>query len=233
MAIILDIIIIGIVALFAFLAAKKGFMKSLLEFASLILSIVLALTIGSAAANAIFDKVVAPAVTKTITETVSTTVDSTADSVSEAVLESMPKFIQNYADNKGFNHDSISDLLLSHGDASIETFAASAAENVVRPMVVPIISLILNIILFIVLFIALRLLSVLLNKILTFKFLGKINTTLGLIFGAAKGVMIALVFVFAVSSIVYFSENAFLGITTETINSTFIFKYISTLNPLI
>ena len=53
---ILDLIIVAILVVFALLAAKKGFVKSVIEIAGFVLAIFLAFTLSSPATNFIYDK---------------------------------------------------------------------------------------------------------------------------------------------------------------------------------
>ena len=237
MAIILDVIILGIILLFGFFAAKKGFAKTLTEFVGMILAIVLSVILSNAASNIIYDKFVEPSVTQKIAETLEKSTDTSLTNTVDAVWNAFPKIVRNFTEKQGIGPEKLSstitDSAISSTENTISTISKTATDTVVKPILKPLINLISGIIIFVILLIAVKFLSSLINKIFSFKLLGSLNKTLGFAIGILKGAIVSVLVVFVISSIVYLSENPFLGISNETINSTVIFEYISGFNPLI
>lgn len=237
MAIILDLAILGIIVLFGILAAKKGFAKTLIDFVGLILAIVLSVTLSSAAANVVYDKFIEPPITKQIAETIEETAHTgTADIVS-SIWDKLPNVVRNLTENQGLGkaelEDTVNESMISSTEGAIEKISQTATQKIVKPIVKPIISFVIGIILFIALTIAIKFLSTIVNKIFSIRLLGTLNKSLGFVIGLLKGAVIAVIVVIILSSSVYLSNGPILGISTETIDSTIIFKYITNFNPLI
>ena len=62
MGIILDLIILAIIVIFAFLSAKKGFVRTLIELVGFFLAIFIASSISPAISNGVYDKFIEPAI---------------------------------------------------------------------------------------------------------------------------------------------------------------------------
>jgi len=70
MGIVLDLIILAIIGLCAFFAAKKGFVSTLLECVGFILAIILAVNLAGPIAAFTYDSAIKPSVVDSITESV-------------------------------------------------------------------------------------------------------------------------------------------------------------------
>ena len=66
MGIILDLIVLAIIVIFAFLSAKKGFVRTLIELVGFFLAIFIASSISPAISNGVYDKFIEPAIVDSV-----------------------------------------------------------------------------------------------------------------------------------------------------------------------
>ena len=85
-------------------------------------------------------------------------------------------------------------------------------------------------IIFFLLIIATKFAARLVNKLFSFSILGKINRILGGILGVPKGILLSLAFCLLAVLIVTVCKDGFLIFTDEAIESSYIFKQISSLS---
>lgn len=226
MGLILDLIIIGIVALMVLLSAKRGFVRTLIEVVGFIAALFIAFTFSSPIATATYDKIIEPAVVKAVEEATTEAGEAAADTVWATV----PDFITNNSERFGLSKDDLA-VNLSGGDGVISDAATSISENIIEPIAVKVLSLVISTLLIVVLLFVVNVLAKLLNKLFSFSLVGKLNRTLGGVVGFFKGILFAVVFCMIVSVIVSFTQNGFLIFTKEAIDSSVIFGTICDLLP--
>lgn len=228
MSIVLDVLLIGIVLAFAVFSARKGFAKTFIEFVGFILAVFVSLTISNTLADFCYDKVVRPAVEKRIVSVAEGAVDSSSAAIANQVFEKLPSIVKKSLSSNDVSEDTVTDQLTQtvEENADFEVFASKVCESTVKPILHPLIKLVCQIVLLVILSVAVRLLASLINKLFSIKFLSRFNTSLGLILGVFKGVIAALTFVIIVNAVVDVSPNGLLGISADTIQSTYVFKFI-------
>lgn len=220
---ILDLIIVAILVVFALLAAKKGFVKSVIEIAGFVLAIFLAFTLSSPATNFIYDKAINPAIHSTIEAAVGDTYSNIDSAVTENITNKLPGFI---ADNANLDVSGI----LNDSYASPSEVADAVCANVVQPVVTAILNAVITAILLVVLLIVFKFLAKFINKLFSFSIIGKANKILGAVVGLIKGAGVAVIFVAIISFIVNLNGD-FLIFTKENIASTLLFDFISGILP--
>lgn len=220
MNIILDLIVIAIIAVFAFLSAKRGFVRTLIEIVGFVLVILLANSVSTPLANLTYDKAVEPAIIKSVEG-----IQADSNTAVNIEVEALPSFVKNIADDGGVISD-FENKIAENINSGIETAVATASQNVIKPVVTNILSLIYVLIITVVLLFIVNILANVINKLFSFSIIGKANKTLGGILGIIKGVIIAFVFCTLISLIVSFTENGFLIFTNEAISNSYIFKLL-------
>lgn len=233
MWIILDLIIVAIVALFVFLSAKRGFVRTIIEFVGYILAVYLAFTVGGIISTAIYDGAIEPAIVSSTAERIVDTAGESVDSTVNNVWESLPDLVTKGAESFGITSDYLRNSLTEN---SVNTENATAiAENavsaIVEPVIVPLLKSIIGIILFAVLIFVVRILAKAINKVFKLPLIGGLNKFLGGVVGGLKGIVISVIFVVIIGLIMSFTENGFLIFTEENIEQTYLFKILMNFSP--
>lgn len=225
-SIILDLIVAFIVVFFALLSAKKGFVRTLVEVVGFGAAIILAFNFSTVVSDFIYDKAIEPSVFKTvnqITDSTETVIDDTVNTV----LDKMPNFI---TESNYFNISKTDAVDLVKQDTATQNgetvLANSISKNVVKPPVVKLLSLILSIVFIAVFIFVVKFLAKFINKIFSISVIGSLNKFLGAVIGIVKGVAVSLIFCLLISLILSFTKNGFLIFTNESINSSYLFKFL-------
>ncbi len=215
---ILDIIIVAIIVLFIIVSAKKGFVKTVIEFVGLLAALYLALTLSTPLADFTYEKAVEPAVTSTINTAIENVSETAETNIKETVYNSLPKFISNNID--------LSQFEINAG----EGVASEICANVVKPISISFLKAVFTLILFIVLQIIVKFLAKLINKVFSFSIIGKANRVLGGVLGFIKGIIFAVIFVI-VTKILISLTGGFLVFTDSAIDSSILFSFIAKILP--
>mgnify|MGYP003431367193 CR=1 FL=1 len=102
MSMVLDIILIAIFAAFVLFAAKKGFVKTLLELVATILALVLAYQLSPVIAQGAYDGIVKESMITSIEEQLDENFNaSTAAKKAEVTLDALPDFVVSLASSAG------------------------------------------------------------------------------------------------------------------------------------
>lgn len=233
MWIILDLIIVAIVALFVFLSAKRGFVRTVIEFVGYILAAYLAFTVGGIISTAIYDSAIEPAIVSSTTEKIVDTAGEGLEFTVNSVWESLPNVAVNIAEKLGVTSDSLKNSLTENSvnTENATAIAENAVSTIVEPVIVPLLKSIIGIILFTVLIFVVRILAKALNKVFKLPLIGGLNKFLGGVFGGLKGLLISVLFVMIIGLIMSFTENGFLIFTNENIEQTYLFKVFMNFSP--
>ena len=227
MSIVLDVIVLAIIGITAFIAAKKGFIATVIELVGLLLAFYLAFTLSAAAANFTYDQFISPSIQETITDSVGDSVAQTADEV----WGSLPAIVVRGANTLGVDKEDITETISNSSDSSIADIAQSIDNKIARPVITGFMRILIGFILFIVLIIVVKILAKIINKLFSFSIIGKVNKILGGALGAVKGIIFAVAAVLLLSTIAAVSENGFLIFTNENIENSTIFGFIASFNP--
>lgn len=230
MSIVLDAVALIIILVVAFITMKRGFVKSIIGLASLVLTLLIVSVCSKPVATFVYDSIIDKSIQNSIVKQLDENDQKNNDAVN-SVWNSLPKFLTNAAQNSGVTTDSIGSIIKSNDDNAV--IAQNFSQNVVRPSAISILTFSVNIILFIVLTILFRLLSKVICKLFKAPVLKQVNKALGLVLGVLKGIVIASLVCVAVSYIVSFSKNDYVFLNSEVIKNTIVFSKLSTLFGLI
>ena len=189
MAILIDLILIGIIALCVLIGYKQGLVKSAIKILSFFIAIVVALVLYKPISNIIITN---------------TTID---DNIKNAIVENV-KLEKNEEENSNVVKENLSNKIIAGANSSIEETANSFAVKVIELSII--------LLLYITTRIILRFISALTDLITNLPILKQINKTGGIIYGFLKGIIIVYVILgilYLVSPMI--SNNVF-GIIDDT-----------------
>lgn len=215
MGIVIDVIIVAIIAISAVFAYKKGFIGTVFSLVGTVVAIVLSVMLCNPVAEVVDKNYVNPAVKSYIETTVEKSLD---DVIPEGGkfdfgIENMPASIKSLLDFAGVNN--IEGNLANSTQELVERIANPISKTISRVVTLVVLFAVLNIALWVVC----KLITAVFNALPLGKKLNKIG---GLAFGIIRGLLI----VFVVSLL--FGAL----ISQKTVNSTYILKTVSNINPI-
>lgn len=238
--IILDLILVAIVVISCRKGSKDGFAKTVVGFLGVFIALVLAGALCKPAANLVYTSFVQKPVETTIENTITNYTDGIKESalsgqqVLEAVdkaIEDSPKFLKNALGLEEKKQE-LSEKIDEVYTADIGAFARSITEEVVKPPVISVVSVIAFVVLFLIASLVCTLVSKSLKLVNKIPLLGSLNSLLGGIIGALKGIIVVIILNWLLVALVGDSGNLFGVITAETIQSSLIMKNLAIVNPL-
>ncbi|MDP4153656.1 MAG: CvpA family protein [Bacillota bacterium] len=226
MTIILDIFLIASILICCFSAMKKGFIKSLLELVGGFAGFIFALIFAGSLGNIISERWIGPFFDKNMTSYVSNLFEK-----SNAVNGETGSGFNSLLKTFGLSLDKIRSTVIGNtidkaGDKSVNFVSATAAQKVSY------------IVAFILIFIGVTIACAILARVLGVIFKLPVLHQFDSLLGLAVGIISALIFGWVFSAAVYYilpmlGDTNFLGISTSSYGSTFLFKYFLDTNPLI
>lgn len=229
MSIILDVILIAIFAAYVITAAKKGFVRTLLELVAVVAAIFLSFQISPVISQTVYDGFVEKEIVATLEEQISENVD--ALSVTEkanAVLDSIPDFAVSLASSAGVEISTIKDQISSQKFDS-QNLAQSLVDKIAEPIVVGALTIIIFILLAVALMIALKFVAKLVSKLFDIPLVKSVNKSLGGVLGAIKGALVVVVICTALRFIFGGGD----GELSVAVNDSFVVGLLDEINPLI
>ena len=221
MSILIDIAVIALIAVFAFIGYRKGLVKTLLNFAGVFIALIAAFYIASPLSSFVFDTFFSDRIHNGVNKAI---VNSAADTVTGAVA-AVPDYIKKGAKALDINVEKvISDSDPESGVSFAEDVAETITQKVARPIVTRLLAIILFIILFVLLRVLIKVIANALNLVARLPGLNLANRTLGAVIGFAEGLLIAYVCCFAIMQIADIKGGSFLGISMDTLSDTYIFS---------
>ena len=215
---IIDIILLAVFAVIVFIAAKKGFAKSLLEFAAVIAAVFLAYQFSPAVSSAVYDSVVEKSLVSTVQEQLENG-EVTGSAIAQQavnIIDDLPDTVVSIAESVGVDVAAVRDGL-DFGSVSEENAAQTIVEKVAQPVVVPAITAIAFILLAVLLIVLLRVAASLISKVFELPVVGTLNTGLGIALGALKGFIVVL-FLCAVLGMLFSGSDTKIG---EAVSGSF------------
>lgn len=239
MSIILDLILVGIIAISIFFAIRKGFIGTLISLIGTIVAISLSLILSGPVSNFIDNMFVNNPVKSYVLGVVDSS--SSGKKYEEALnsidvsksIQSMPDGLKSVLELAGLKPD---DMIEEAENATQKTnnVKDGLINKIASPISKTISTVIAVVLLFLLLSIGIWFLSKLITAVISALPLGKtLNKSLGFIFGLVRG--LAIVFVISVFFVTLSkavkpeSNNIF---SKKTINSTFVLKTVSSFNPI-
>lgn len=229
MSVVLDIILIAIFAAFVLLAAKKGFVKTLLELVATILALMLAYQLSPVIAQGAYDGIVKESMITSIEEQLDENFNaSTAAKKAEVTLEALPDFVVSLASSAGVEIDEVKAKISSEKFSS-QNLATELVEKVAQPIVVGALTIVAFMLLAIILLFALKFLAHIISKLFDVPLIGTANKILGALLGACKGVIV-IVFLCTVLEFVFANGD---GEMATAVNDSFVIGLLDNINPFI
>ncbi len=221
MSIAIDLILIAVILFFVLTSARRGFVKVLIETVGFIAAVIVAFTVSTPLAELTYDKIIEPPV-------IEAAVNAVGESAEHEAWNALPEFLIN-SDTAFFGTtvNSFTEKITANISGGVENAVITASQEVVKPVASKLIGLLYSVILIIVLSIAVKFLAKIINKLFSFSFVGSINRTLGGVVGFVKGIVIAVVLCAVVSLILSFTGKPFLIFSEDTINQTYLFKFLT------
>ncbi len=223
MYLIIDLILIGIIAIIALISAKQGFVRAVVEVAGFIAAVLIAFSVSKPLADVTYTKGIEPAIVNSVSENAA---DSTSQTV-DAIWESLPSFITENAHNFNISKQALEESISQEAQNNAQTILVNTSQKVIKPLVVGILETVYSVILIILLSFIVKILAKLLNKVFSFSIVGKLNSTLGGILGFVKGVAITLILCEVILLIISFTENGIWIFNNENIDKTILFKFLT------
>lgn len=219
---ILDVIVIAVVGYYAYISAKRGFVRTLIELVGFVAIFLIITKAGTPLSEKLFDM----AFRDSVLSKVQTAVEDSAAQGAQAVNEVLPGFVINGAEFLGIDMDKA----LTAGDTTA-ALAEGITDNVIRPVITSLIYAIISLLLFGVGMYLVRILARTVNGLFKISFVGVVNRLLGAVLGLGKGFVVAFVLCLIITVSVAFTENGFLFFTKENIEQSVIFGKIAEWNP--
>ena len=232
MSIICDLIVVGIVALFAFLSSKKGFVRTLVEVVGFVLAAILACSLSTPLSTGICEKTILPVVKEATYSALENATTGNISDISESVWDELPDFVLTAAESSGITKQSVSEHLETSTADTIEGISNDLSNRIFLPIILRIVKTVVTFLLFVVFLVVALLLARVINKLFSGMIFGRLNSILGGVLGAIKGLAIASIFCLVISLLAGLTKEGFLSITTETIDSTYIVSAILNLLSL-
>lgn len=220
MSFVLDLIVLAIIAVFALLSAKKGFVRTIIEIVGFVLVILLANNLSPQISDYTYDKLVEPAIVSSAENM------QVGESVMNLSLDNMPSLVSKIL-GSNFDISGFQSIINENINNGVKSAVASASQTVVKPIVTGIFDLIFTLIITVVLLAVVNFIAKLVNKLFSFSLVGKANKILGAILGIIKGVVISAIICTIISLIVPLTKEGFWIFTQSNIDSSLIFKLLS------
>ena len=229
MSIVLDVILVVIFAAFVLVAAKKGFVKTLLELVAVAAALVLAYQFSPVVAQGAYDGFVKESMITSIEEQIDENFDtSTAAKKAEVTLEALPDFMVSLASSAGVEINDIKAKIASEKFSS-KNVATELVEKVAEPIVIGALTIVFFMILAIVLIFALKFVAHLVSKLFDVPLIGTANKILGGAIGACKGIIV-LLFLCTILDFLFAKGDGELSVA---VNDSFVIGLLDNINPFI
>lgn len=197
-ALIFDFIILGIIILVAFVSAKRGFVRTVVEVIGCVLALVISMYASKPIASFCYDKFFASSVETSVSNALG---EVTLDSA-QAIWDALPEYIKTHSDLLGIDKSKFDEVASKASSDKKADVTDEIADNTVKPLVVKALSGIVSAVMFSILFFLIKILSKLINSAFNFSVVGNINRMLGGILGVIKGLIFAVIICFVINFIV-------------------------------
>ena len=190
---IIDIIFILILAVVVITSVKKGFIVSLFELVGTIASFVAARLLSDSLAQPVFEKFVSPGAEKLLAQNLGDVATTDYGAQIEGAINSIPDFFASILSLMGIEKEALIEKVASSEIAS-GSLLDSLMESVVTPIGTAVVQFILFAVLVALITLVLRVLVRLLDKIIKkIPAIKQMNSALGGVVGAVRGVLIIVI----------------------------------------
>ncbi len=254
-SLLIDLILLLIIGVSVFFAARRGFVRTFIEAVGFLLAVILTLTICTPLASATYDKIIEPPILQMVSNKVDKVIEDKFEETPkfemtdeeyedfksqmtgsvDDIIAKLPAFAKNYIKQSGLKPETVvssADKIVNKGltiENAAEKLAKDISQNKIKPLVCTVLSAIYSVIILMLSFIIVKILAIWLNKLFSFSVVGKLNATLGGVCGFVKGTAFALLCCSAIYMLIPLTQNGILFFTLENIDKTFIFKILISL----
>lgn len=228
---ILDIFFLAFAVLTIFIARKKGFVLTLLDFAAFFLAVFLAIPVSSWLAEGVYNTFISQSVV-TALESQLPSAASSAEIAAQvnAVLSDFPDFVTAYASSIGIDISEISRQVSAAG-ASAGSLAQTVEANIVAPIVTAVCKAIIFVILLIIFVILLKIAARLINQFFKLPVLKTLNGTLGAVLGVLKAA-VGIVIICSVIGLIGELTAESTPVIQNSVNDSVVAEFVNDHNPI-
>lgn len=228
---ILDIFFLAFAVLTIFIARKKGFVLTLLDFAAFFLAVFLAIPVSGWLAEGVYNTFISQSVV-TALESQLPSAASSAEIAAQvnAVLSDFPDFVTAYASSIGIDISEISRQVSAAG-ASAGSLAQTVEANIVAPIVTAVCKAIIFVILLIIFVILLKIAARLINQFFKLPVLKTLNGTLGAILGVLKAA-VGIVIICSVIGLIGELTAESTPVIQNSVNDSVVAEFVNDHNPI-
>lgn len=228
---ILDIFFLAFAVLTIFIARKKGFVLTLLDFAAFFLAVFLAIPVSGWLAEGVYNTFISQSVV-TALESQLPSAASGAEIAAQvnAVLSDFPDFVTAYASSIGIDISEISRQVSAAG-ASAGSLAQTVEANIVAPIVTAVCKAIIFVILLIIFVILLKIAARLINQFFKLPVLKTLNGTLGAILGVLKAA-VGIVIICSVIGLIGELTAESTPVIQNSVNDSVVAEFVNDHNPI-
>lgn len=229
MNIIIDVILLAILAVFIFTAAKKGFMLTLLELLAVVIALVVSFQSSPLVAQATYDGIIENKIIETVETKIDETVDvSTTAEQTVVIMDSIPEFMVKYAASVGVDTEEIK-AQISSEKISSENVATELTQKIAQPIVVGAMTIVFFFPIAVILLFALKWLAKLLSKLFKVPLVKTANQILGGALGACKGLLV-IIFVCTILEFLFSGSD---GEFAQAVNQSNVMNLLDNINPFV
>lgn len=228
---ILDIFFLAFAVLTIFIARKKGFVLTLLDFAAFFLAVFLAIPVSGWLAEGVYNTFISQSVV-TALESQLPSAASSAEIAAQvnAVLNDFPDFVTAYASSIGIDISEISRRVSAAG-ASAGSLAQTVEANIVAPIVTAVCKAIIFVILLIIFVILLKIAARLINQFFKLPVLKTLNGTLGAVLGVLKAA-VGIVIICSVIGLIGELTAESTPVIQNSVNDSVVAEFVNDHNPI-
>lgn len=228
---ILDIFFLAFAVLTIFIAKKKGFVLTLLDFAAFFLAVFLAIPVSGWLAEGVYNTFISQSVV-TALESQLPSAASGAEIAAQvnAVLKDFPDFVTVYASSIGIDISEISRQVSAAG-ASAGSLAQTVEANIVAPIVTAVCKAIIFVILLIIFVILLKIAARLINQFFKLPVLKTLNGTLGAVLGVLKAA-VGIVIICSVIGLIGELTAESTPVIQNSVNDSVVAEFVNDHNPI-
>lgn len=227
-AILLDVIIVAVLLLFAYLGAKKGFVLTLCSLVAVLVAIVGANLVADLAAPMVADAI-QPKLEQAIEEQLNEALSHTSFTTPEGGTAASPEDVPLSGVLKILQENELYQQFMGKLEEAIEEGAASSAASAAAQVATVVAEQVARGILFIIAFFILLVLwgifSHALDLVTKLPVLDQLNHSLGGVIGLVKGLVIAYIAVWILYGLAGY-------VPQETMEKTYIFRFLALHSPL-
>ncbi len=225
MTILIDVLLVLIIAVAAYIGYRKGIVKMLLSFLVIIVALACAWGLSAPLAKGGYQLFFEQSVSQTVDAALETTTQDAVDEAVENLFDS-DSILGGVGSLVGFDTQSVVDSVT--GD-SLEKVAVTLKEDVIKPPVVLLLRAIVFILLFVLLWIVLSLVAKALNKTAKLPIIKGVNAWAGGFVGIIIGVVLCFAFSALLGVVTKINPNGILGITQITKDNSVVYRFLSDL----